>query len=74
MMKKIMSEAIMQAIEELPVDQRQVFLQHELEGKSFKEMSEETGIGVNTLLSRKRYAVLFLRERLSELYSELLND
>ncbi|WP_291922882.1 RNA polymerase sigma factor [Chitinophaga sp.] len=74
MMKKIMSEAIMQAIDELPADQRQVFLQHELEGKSFKEMSEETGIGVNTLLSRKRYAVLFLRERLAELYNELLND
>jgi RNA polymerase sigma factor (sigma-70 family) len=74
MMKKIMSETIMQAIDELPADQRQVFLQHELEGKSFKEMSEETGIGVNTLLSRKRYAVLFLRERLSELYNELLND
>ncbi|MGO4290047.1 RNA polymerase sigma factor [Chitinophaga sp. RAB17] len=74
MMKKIMSEAIMQAIGELPADQRQVFLQHELEGKSFKEMSEETGIGVNTLLSRKRYAVLFLRERLTELYNEFLND
>lgn len=74
MAKKIMSEAIMEAIGELPADQRQVFLQHELEGKSFKEMSEETGIGVNTLLSRKRYAVLFLRERLAELYNELLND
>lgn len=74
MIKKIMSEAIMEAIDELPADQRQVFLQHELEGKSFKEMSEETGIGVNTLLSRKRYAVLFLRERLAELYRELLND
>jgi len=74
MAKKIMSEAIMEAISELPDDQRQVFLQHELEGKSFKEMSEETGVGVNTLLSRKRYAVLFLRERLAELYNELLND
>ena len=74
MIKKIMSEAIMEAIDELPADQRQVFLQHELEGKSFKEMSEETGIGVNTLLSSKRYAVLFLRERLAELYRELLND
>ncbi|MDR6565266.1 MULTISPECIES: RNA polymerase sigma factor [Chitinophaga] len=74
MAKKIMSEAIMEAIDELPAEQRQVFLQHELEGKSFKEMSEETGIGVNTLLSRKRYAVLFLRERLAELYNELLND
>jgi len=74
MAKKIMSEAITEAISELPDDQRQVFLQHELEGKSFKEMSEETGVGVNTLLSRKRYAVLFLRERLAELYNELLND
>ena len=74
MAKKIMSEAIMEAIDELPAEQRQVFLQHELEGKSFKEMSEETGIGVKTLLSRKRYAVLFLRERLAELYNELLND
>lgn len=74
MIKKIMSEAIMEAIDELPADQRQVFLQHELEGKSFKEMSEETGIGVNTLLSRKRYAILFLRDRLAELYRELLND
>lgn len=72
--RKIISEAITQAIDELPAEQKQVFLQHELEGKSFKEMSEETGIGVNTLLSRKRYAVLYLRERLSELYQELFNN
>ncbi|NML37117.1 RNA polymerase sigma factor [Chitinophaga sp. G-6-1-13] len=72
--RKIISEAITQAIDELPAEQKQVFLQHELEGKSFKEMSEETGIGVNTLLSRKRYAVLYLRERLAELYQELFNN
>jgi RNA polymerase sigma factor (sigma-70 family) len=65
---------IMEAIEELPEDQRYVFLQHEIEGKSFKEMSAETGVSVNTLLSRKRYAVLYLRERLAELYQELLNN
>nr|WP_295870098.1 RNA polymerase sigma factor [uncultured Chitinophaga sp.] len=72
--RKIISEAITQAIDELPPEQKQVFLQHELEGKSFKEMSEETGVGVNTLLSRKRYAVLYLRERLAELYQELFNN
>ncbi|WP_246269428.1 RNA polymerase sigma factor [Chitinophaga oryzae] len=72
--RKIISEAITQAIDELPPEQKQVFLQHELEGKSFKEMSEETGVGVNTLLSRKRYAVLYLRERLMELYQELFNN
>ncbi|CAL1516633.1 RNA polymerase sigma factor [Chitinophaga sp. MM2321] len=74
MVRKIMSEAIMQAVDDLPAEQRQVFLQHELEGRSFKEMSEETGVSVNTLLSRKRYAVLYLRERLAELYRELLDN
>ncbi|RBL94159.1 RNA polymerase sigma factor [Chitinophaga flava] len=74
MVRKIMSETIMQAIDELPAEQKQVFLQHELEGKSFKEMSEETGVSVNTLLSRKRYAVLYLRERLAELYRELFDN
>jgi RNA polymerase sigma factor (sigma-70 family) len=74
MTRKIIAEAIMEAIDELPEEQRIIFLQHEVEGKSFKEMSAETGISVNTLLSRKRYAVLFLRERLAELYKELLNS
>jgi RNA polymerase sigma factor (sigma-70 family) len=74
MARKVMAEAIMEAIEELPEDQRYVFLQHEIEGKSFKEMSAETGVSVNTLLSRKRYAVLYLRERLADLYQELLNN
>jgi RNA polymerase sigma factor (sigma-70 family) len=69
--RKVLAEAIMEAIEELPEEQRYAFIQHELEGKSFKELSAETGIPVNTLLSRKRYAVLHLRERLAQLYEEL---
>lgn len=60
------------ALSELPDSQREVFEQHELEGKSFKEISEASGVSVNTLLSRKRYAVLHLRERLRGLYQELL--
>lgn len=58
------------ALDELPEEQREVFVLHELEGKSFKEIVELTGEPLNTLLSRKRYAVLHLRERLQELYEE----
>jgi RNA polymerase sigma factor (sigma-70 family) len=58
------------AVDELPAEQREVFLAHELEGRSFKEMAAETGVSVNTLLSRKRYAVLHLRERLQSIYDE----
>lgn len=66
-------EEIESAIEELPEEQREVFVAHELDGRSFKEMAEETGVGVNTLLSRKRYAVLHLRERLQSIYDEFTN-
>lgn len=59
------------ALDELPEEQREVFVMHELEGKSFKQIAEITGESVNTLLSRKRYAVLYLRENLQELYNEL---
>ena len=59
------------AVDELPKEQRDVFVAHELEGRSFKEMAAETGVSVNTLLSRKRYAVLRLRERLQRMYDEL---
>ncbi len=62
------------AIEELPEEQKLVFTLHEMEGKSFNEISELTGVSINTLLSRKRYAVLFLRERLRKLYEEILNN
>jgi RNA polymerase sigma factor (sigma-70 family) len=58
------------ALDELPEEQREVFVGHELEGRSFKQMSAETGVGVNTLLARKRYAVLHLRERLRGIYDE----
>ena len=58
------------ALEELPHEQREVFVAHEIEGRSFKELSAESGVSVNTLLSRKRYAVLHLRERLQNVYHE----
>jgi RNA polymerase sigma factor (sigma-70 family) len=63
----VLLEALDEALNELPEEQREVFVAHELMGQSFKELSEETGTSVNTLLSRKRYAVLHLRERLQEL-------
>lgn len=68
--RNVMFEALDEALEELPENQRDVFVAHELIGRSFKEISEETGVSVNTLLSRKRYAVLHLRERLQELNAE----
>ncbi len=58
------------AVDELPEEQRKVFVAHELEGRSFKEIAAETGVSVNTLLSRKRYAVLHLRQRLQNIYDE----
>jgi RNA polymerase sigma factor (sigma-70 family) len=61
------------AVDELPKEQREVFVAHELEGRSFKEMAAETGVSVNTLLSRKRYAVRHLRERLQRVYDEFTN-
>jgi RNA polymerase sigma factor (sigma-70 family) len=62
------------ALEDLPDPQREVFEMHELEGRSFKEIAAITGENINTLLSRKRYAVLFLRGRLAALYKEIEND
>ena len=58
------------ALEELPMEQRAVFIAHELDGRSFRELAAESGVGVNTLLARKRYAVLHLRTRLQSLYEE----
>jgi RNA polymerase sigma factor (sigma-70 family) len=60
------------ALEELPEEQREVFIAHELEGRSFRELAAETGIGVNTLLSRKHYAVIHLRQRLQTIYAEFM--
>jgi RNA polymerase sigma factor (sigma-70 family) len=68
--RNLLLEELELAVEELPEEQREVFVAHELEGRSFKEMAAETGVSVNTLLSRKRYAVLHLRERLQSIYDE----
>src|SRR5712671_612851 len=64
-------EEIEEALDELPSEQREAFVAHEIEGVSFKELAERTGVGVNTLLTRKRLAVLYLRERLKDMYDEL---
>lgn len=69
--RRVILEALEDAIEELPSEQREIFLAHEVMGKSFKEYAAETGIGINTLLSRKRYAVQHLRRRLQALYDDL---
>ena len=66
----VLLEELELALDELPREQRDVFLAHELDGRSFKDISAETGVGVNTLLSRKRYAVLHLRERLKRIHDE----
>ena len=71
--RSVLLDELELAIDELPEEQREVFVAHELEGRSFKEMAAETGVSVNTLLSRKRYAVRHLRERLQSLYDELTN-
>jgi len=62
------------ALHELPLEQRAVFVAHELEGRSFKEIAAETGVSVNTLLSRKHYAVRRLRQRLQGIYDELVRE
>ena len=68
--RNVLLDELELAIDELPDEQREVFVAHELEGRSFKEMAAETGVSVNTLLSRKRYAVLHLRQRLQNIYDE----
>jgi RNA polymerase sigma factor (sigma-70 family) len=72
--KNLLWSAIEEALDELPPEQRDVFIMHELDGKSFNDMVKETGIPLNTLLSRKRYAVLHLREKLRGIYNELFNQ
>jgi RNA polymerase sigma factor (sigma-70 family) len=70
--RQVLLEELDQAIAELPQEQREVFVAHELEGRSFKEIAEKTGVNLNTLLARKRYAVLRLRERLQDVYDEFM--
>lgn len=72
--RHVLLEELEFALSELPDEQRDVFIAHELEGRSFKELSAESGVNVNTLLSRKRYAVLHLRERLQSIYDEFKNE
>jgi len=69
--RNVMLDELEIALEELPAAQREAFIAHEVEGRSFKEMAAETGVSVNTLITRKRYAVLHLRERLQDIYDEL---
>jgi RNA polymerase sigma factor (sigma-70 family) len=69
--RNVLLDELELAVDALPEEQREVFVANELEGRSFKEMAAETGVNVNTLLSRKRYAVLYLRERLQKIYDEL---
>jgi RNA polymerase sigma factor (sigma-70 family) len=72
--REVLLEQVEDALDHLPPEQREVFIAHELEGASFKELSARWGVGVNTLLSRKRYAVLALREQLQDAYDEWLSD
>jgi len=72
--QSILIEELEDALDELPNEQREVFVSHEIEGRSFKELAAASGLPVNTLLSRKHYAVLHLRRRLQAIYKELSND
>ncbi len=69
--RSLVWKTLTEALDELPEEQRWVFVKHEFDGMSFAEMADETGVPLNTLLSRKRYAVLYLRTKLDELYTEL---
>jgi len=72
--RTVLLEELEHALAELPDEQREVFLAHEIEGRSFKDLAVETGLSVNTLLSRKHYAVIHLRERLREVYDEFISS
>lgn len=73
-LRSILLDELKLALEELPDEQREVFIAHELEGSSFKELAAESGVNINTLLARKRYAVLHLRKRLQSIYEEFLSN
>ena len=70
--RNLLLDELESALDELPEEQREVFIAHEIKGRSFKELSAESGVNVNTLLARKRYAVLHLRERLQSIYEEFM--
>ena len=68
--RSVLIDELDRALEELPIEQRDAFIGHEIEGRSFKDMASETGVSVNTLLSRKHYAVVHLRQRLQAVYDD----
>ena len=70
--RSVLLDALDEALEELPPEQREVFIAHELEGRSFRELAAETGIRLNTLLTRKHYAVVHLRRRLQAIYEDFV--
>lgn len=70
-LRDLIWDAIMDAVDELPAEQRQVFILNEIQERSFREISAETGVSINTLLSRKRYAILSLRKKLQRLYNDI---
>jgi RNA polymerase sigma factor (sigma-70 family) len=72
--RRVLLEELDEALEELPATQREVFIAHELLGYSFKEIASQTGVSLNTLLSRKHYAILHLRERLKAIYDEFTEE
>lgn len=72
--RSVLLDELDAAIDELPEEQREVFVAHELEGRSFNELAAESGVSVNTLLSRKHYAVLYLRERLREIHEDFIGE
>ncbi len=74
LMRESIMEAVFEGLEELPVNQREVFEMHEFEGLKFEQIAEITGISIKTLISRKRYAIMYLRDKLKYLYDDLLNN
>ena len=74
LLREAIWDEITLALDELPADQREIFIQNEMEERGFREISEETGVSINTLLSRKRYAIIALRKRLQRFYDDLLKN
>jgi RNA polymerase sigma factor (sigma-70 family) len=72
--RSVLLEELEEALDELPEEQREVFIAHEIEGRSFKDLSAETGLKVGTLISRKHYAVKYLRERLQDIYQQFIEE
>src|SRR5688572_5382190 len=72
--REMIWDTIMESLDELPAEQRQIFIQNEIEERGFREISEETGVSINTLLSRKRYAILSLRRRLQTFYDDVVGN